>query len=84
MKTDRTFTSKTSFTLYLMAFLEAFVRRIDFDTIEAYCSRFYDWVVIDGELQFEDAVCVGFSCEDSEFPRWHRLSQGWIKFVRSK
>lgn len=90
MKTDRIFTSKTSFTLYFMAFLEdhqslgAFVRRSDFESIETYCSCFYDWVVLDGDLQFEDAVCVGFSCKDSEFPRWHRLSQDWIKFVRSK
>lgn len=90
MKTERIFTSKASFTLYFMAFLtdhqslDAFVRRFDFESIETYCSSFYDWVVLDGDLQFEDAVCVGFLWKDSELPRWHRLSQDWIKFVHSK
>lgn len=90
MNTKRIFTSKRSFTLYFMAFLEdhqsldAFVRRTGFESIEEYCSHFYNWMTLDGDIRFEDAARIGFLFKSSESPRWYRLSQDWVKFVHSK
>lgn len=89
MKAKRIFASKARFTLYFVSFLEdhhclrAFLRRTGFDSIEAYCSCFYDWVSCN-VFEFEDAISVGFPWVSNEFPRWRRLSQDWIKFIHSK
>lgn len=89
MKTKRIFTTKARFTLALVSFLEDhhslsdFLCRTGFDSIEEYCSYFYDWVK-DKIFVFEDAIIVGFPWLLKEFPRWHRLSEDWIKFVHSK
>ena len=89
MKTKRIFTSKKSFTLSFIAFLEDhrslddFLYRTEFTSIESYCSYFYDQV-LDGGFEFRDAISSGFPWRLDEFFRWHHLSQDWIKFIYSK
>lgn len=83
------FRTKYSFTHHFLGFLEdydcrgAFALNLDFDSIEAYCSRFYDCVV-DGSLNFEDAVNSAFIWNTCDFRYWMRVSKKWEKFIHSK
>ena len=89
MKTKRIFTSKRSFTLCFIAFLENhrslddFLYRTEFLSIESYCSCFYDWV-LEGDFKFRDAISAGFLWSKDEHRRWYLLSQEWIEFIYSK
>ncbi len=89
MKAKRIFTSKDSFTVRFIAFLEDrraledFLLRTEFVSIVSYCSYFYDRV-LDGDFKFRDAISAGFEWNRDEFCRWHLLARDWIKFIHSK
>lgn len=89
MKTKRIFASKSRFTRAFVSFLEDhhslhdFLCRTGFDSIEEYCSYFYNQVS-NKTLVFESAVFAAFPWPLTEFFRWYHLSEDWFKFVHSK
>lgn len=87
MKRNPIFLTSSSFYHLLVGFLiyhrclDDFERRLACSSVDAFCSRFCK-AVDEGAITFDCAISAAFiwGFEDR---RWSRLSDKWVKFVKS-